>query len=61
MKRKQDVNDEDAASALRYGGKSGAVATHDAMQQFAEEADDDNPDPNGDWDEEDWAAYEQRN
>ena len=47
-KRTQEISNEDAADALRYGGKSSPVPTHSAM---------DDPDPNGDWDEEDWAAY----
>jgi hypothetical protein len=46
-KRSPEISNEDAADALRYGGKSGPVPTHPAM---------DDADPT-DWTEEDWAAY----
>jgi len=48
----------EAADALRYGSKSGTVPTHDAMDNGPDE---DDPDPNGDWEDEDWDAYDQRN
>lgn len=51
MAYEQEISNEDAADALRYGSKSGPMPAHPAMSA------EDNPDPNGDWTEEDWAAY----
>ena len=45
-----EIDDETAADALSYGDKSKKPSIHPAM-------DDPEADPNGDWDEQDWADY----
>ena len=57
MARKKEVSDDLAAEALYNGSKSGSVPTHSAMQDAADEE----PDPNGDWGDDEWEAYDQRN
>lgn len=57
MSRKKKLDDE-AARALSYGPKSFVAPTHDAMDNGSQE---DDPDPNGTWDDDDWAAFDERN
>lgn len=52
-------NGDAAASALHYGPKSDLVETHPAMDTPA--PGDDDPDPNGDWTDEDWERFDERN
>jgi hypothetical protein len=53
----QNISDEDAADALYNGSKSGSVPTHSSMQDAA---DDEEPDPNGDWGDDEWEAYNEQ-
>lgn len=54
MKRHKRHLDDAAARALSYGPKSFVAPVHPAM-------DDDDPDPNGDWDDDDWQDFNDRN
>ena len=56
MARKKEVSDDLAAEALYNGSKSGSVPTHTSMQDAV---DDEDPDPNGDWGDDEWEAYNQ--
>jgi ribosomal protein L12E/L44/L45/RPP1/RPP2 len=50
-KKKHEVDDKTAKEALRYGGKSGAVPTHSAMQDPDADATDAEPDDDSNEDE----------